>query len=339
MHEVLSKHIHDNFALPAQAFTYGNGTTGSNRLKRSFARFLTEWLKPHTENTAEHVSINNGCSTSIEHLAWSLGDPGDGFLLGRPYYDTLPRDLGYRTGCNVVPVPFHGADPFVVEAVQNTETHSWMQAALIGLMRCCKEHKINLTSDEIYALSVWTNTVDTQPPPVPFASCLSVNPTGNIEPYRLHVVWGIIILPFHDSWVPVGLLNAPSSIADHIAGNILDDQIYVRKYIAENQVRLQEHYELVTRWARQHDRPYAPGANAALFLWVNLGKVYRLGHPERSFRDTSKDIMDALLAERVFLASGREFGSEEPGWFRMVFSNQKELLQMGLERIIVAINK
>ncbi|KAK6078408.1 ACC synthase [Seiridium cupressi] len=305
MHEVLSKHIHDNFALPAQAFTYGNGTTGSNRLKGSFARFLTEWLEPHTEITPEHVSITNGCSTSIEHLAWSLGDPGDGFLLGQPHYGTLPRDLGYRTGCNVVPVPFH---------------------------------------------------VDTQPPPVPFTSCLSIDPTGIIEPYRVHIIWGIskdfgasgirvgaVISQhnpaFHDSLVPVGLLSAPSSIADHIAANILDDRVWVRNYIAENRVRLQEHYELATHWARQHDIPYAPGANAALFLWVNLGEVYRLRHPERSFRDTSQDIMDALLAERVFLASGKEFGSEEPGWFRIVFSNQKQLLQMGLERIIIAINK
>ncbi|KAK6086346.1 ACC synthase [Seiridium cupressi] len=381
MHEVLSKHIHDNFALPAQAFTYGNGTTGSNRLKGSFARFLTEWLEPHTEITPEHVSITNGCSTSIEHLAWSLGDPGDGFLLGQPHYGTLPRDLGYRTGCNVVPVPFHGTDPFGVEAVQNyrdafmkarargiktaglvlCNPHNplgrcYSRAALIGLMRFCEEHKINLISDEIYALSVWTNTVDTQPPPVPFTSCLSIDPTGIIEPYRVHVIWGMskdfgasgirvgaVISQhnpaFHDSLVPVGLLSAPSSIADHIAANILDDRVWVRNYIAENRVRLQEHYELATHWARQHDIPYAPGANAALFLWVNLGEVYRLRHPERSFRDTSQDIMDALLAERVFLASGKEFGSEEPGWFRIVFSNQKQLLQMGLERIIIAINK
>ena len=45
----------------------------------------------------------------------------------------------------------------------------------------------------------------------------------------------------------------------------------------------------------------------------------------------------ALVREKVFLASGKVFGSEKPGWFRIVFSHQKELLEEGLRRIVRAL--
>lgn len=46
---------------------------------------------------------------------------------------------------------------------------------------------------------------------------------------------------------------------------------------------------------------------------------------------------DALLEQKVFLASGVQFGSERPGWFRIVFSQNEKLLHLGLSRIEKAL--
>jgi bifunctional pyridoxal-dependent enzyme with beta-cystathionase and maltose regulon repressor activities len=47
--------------------------------------------------------------------------------------------------------------------------------------------------------------------------------------------------------------------------------------------------------------------------------------------------MDKLIERRVFLASGKAFGSEKPGWFRIVFSHPDEYLDLGLQRVMEAL--
>lgn len=53
-------------------------------------------------------------------------------------------------------------------------------------MRFCQEHDLHLISDEIYALSVFKtlNNADA----VGFHSALSIDPTGLIDPNRLHIL-------------------------------------------------------------------------------------------------------------------------------------------------------
>lgn len=123
---------------------------------------------------------------------------------------------------------------------------------------------------------------------------------------------------------------------------MLNDDEWVDKYIEENRSALQSNFEHVAKWAKGHGFEYAPGVNAAFFLWLNLGAAYRESHPELEENggvDIDQLVMDALLGERVFLASGAQFGSESPGWFRIVFSQKRDYLDEGLQRIVAAIQK
>ena len=379
MHDVLSKHIHDNLALTNHAFTYGDGPTGSKRLKAALAKFLTKHLKPVTQIEPGHITVTNGCSSAIEHVSWAFANPGDAFLLGQPYYGTFIPDLSQRTGVNVVSVPFHNVDPVSLDAVQKYEdtilqTHQkgqrvaglmlchphnplgrcYPRNVIIGLMRLCEKYQIHLVSDEVYALSVWTNKIDKHPPSTPFESCLSIDPSGIIDPSRLHVIWGMskdfgangIRLgalisqhnaALHPALIPVALYSSASSISEHVAANVLEDESWVEAYVSENRRKLAQHYEIAVDWAREHGIDYKPGVNAAFFLWVNLGKAYRERHPGENVNDIDERVMQALLRQKVFLASGVQFGSEQPGWFRIVFSNPEDLLKEGLKRVVLAL--
>ncbi|OHE92136.1 hypothetical protein CORC01_12539 [Colletotrichum orchidophilum] len=90
-------------------------------------------------------------------------------------------------------------------------------------------------------------------------------------------------------------------------------------------------------WNSTIDTQPAP-ANAAFFLWVDLGKAYREQYPGIEVRDISTGVMRALLDKNVFLASGKQFRSEQPRWFRIVFFNKKELLLEGLEGVAAALD-
>lgn len=379
MHDVLKKHIHDNIALSNLAFTYGDGTTGTKRAKQAVARFLTKQLKPFRAIEPAHISMTNGCSAAIEHLSWAISDPGDAILLGQPYYGTFIPDLTCRFGAKLLPVPFDEVDPLGDDAVAKYEEviadaqkkglkvkglvishphnplgRCYSRSVLIGLMKLCQKYQVHFISDEIYALSTWPNTVDTNPPPVPFESALTIDTTGVIDPSLVHVLWGMskdfgangirvgaLISQanpsLHTALVAVGLYSSVSSISDHVTINLLEDDAFVESYMAENRKKLATQYERAVSWAKKNNITYAPGVNAAFFLWVDLGKAYKARHTVEEKEDITALVMKELLEKKVFLASGEAFGSERPGWFRIVFSHPDEYLDMGLERVVEAL--
>ncbi|RSL51452.1 hypothetical protein CEP54_011416 [Fusarium duplospermum] len=355
MAQELSKHLHKHFKLPNHSFTYGDGMTGSKRLKAALATFLNRHLRPVLPLQSMHFTVTNGCSSAVEHLAWAIASPGDPFLLGRPYYNTLIPDLVLRTGCKVIAVDFDNTDPFRPEAVHLYEvaitravqkeqrvtgiiissSHNplgrcYSRATLLGLMSLC-------SNDEVYALSVWENKIDRNPEPVPFESCLSLDTTDVIAPDRVHTSWGlskdfganglrigVVIsqsnLSLHAALVPLALYSPPSSASDHIAANILEDEKWTTLFIEKNQARLAERYQFVVYWANTYGVPYARGTNAAFFLWADLGSVWKKHNPGVVNEDLDDFLMKLFLDHKVYISSGKEFGSEESVWFRIVFS-------------------
>lgn len=383
MHDELLEFINTKLDLPAKYLTYHNGGGGSTRLKNAMSRFLNRHLKPVIHIDPGHVIITNGVSPAIEHVSWAFADPGEGILLGRPYYGTFIPDINQRPGTTVVPVSFENVDPFSIEAVrkyeeallefqQNTgkrvrglmlcHPHNplgrcYPRHVIIKLMQLCQKYQMHLISDEIYALSVWNNTVDLHPPPVPFESALSIDLTGIIDPRLVHVLWGLskdfgangirlgaIISQgnrdLHEALKGISLYSFASGIADHVTSLLLEDDRFTESYIRENRARLSDSYTFTVDYIKSHGIEYAPGCHAAFFLWVNLGKKYREVRPEiDADGDVGEIVMQQLLQKKVFLASGSLFGSEQDGWFRIVFSQPRGYLMEALERIVEAVTE
>lgn len=375
MHDDMLAYMHDNISLKSQNLTYGDG---SRRLRAAMAGFLTKQLAPLKPIEPAHVAVTNGCSSAIEHLSWAFANPGEAFLLGQPYYGMFITDVSLRTGVSVVPVPFGSTDPVSAEAVDKYEEailesqakgvkiagvilchphnplgRCYPRTAILRLMALCEKYKIHLISDEIYALSVWGNTVDEKPAPVPFESALSIPTDGVMDPSRLHVVWGMskdfgsngirmgaVISQhnpnLHAALVPVSLYSSISSLSETVTASILEDEAWHTSYLARNKEKLAANYRVVTTWAAENGVPYMPGVNAAFFLWVDLGAVFSSRNPG-AVVDVDEEVMQALLKNKVFLASGKNFGSEVPGWFRIVFSQDEGYLREGLGRIMAAM--
>ena len=145
----------------------------------------------------------------------------------------------------------------------------------------------------------------------------------------------------------------PSSLSDHIAANVLEDKSFNAEYINTNKLRLAENYRFTVSFLKKHGIPYAAGTNAGFFVWVNLRPVFEQSLSEAtraklSFSDNKEDtqkastpsqIMDALMEKKIFLASGEAFGSDDPGWFRIVFAHPKDYLGLGLERMLDAVTR
>ncbi|KPI45343.1 1-aminocyclopropane-1-carboxylate synthase-like protein 1 [Cyphellophora attinorum] len=231
----------------------------------------------------------------------------------------------------------------------------YSQEVLVEYLKLCQKHKIHLVSDEIYALSVWQNNEDSSPPQLPFTSILSLDLTNLINPALVHCIWGIskdfganglrlacLVSQsnpaFHEALTSVALLSSASSMADHTVANLLEDAEFTDQYIQENAKRLSTAYSQVVAFLRKHKIKYTPGSNAGFFLWVDLGEAYLRKHPERRGKcDLTREVMNALLEQKLYLASGEMFGSETPGQFRIVFSHPSEYVDEALERMVKAI--
>ncbi|KAF5989620.1 1-aminocyclopropane-1-carboxylate synthase [Fusarium bulbicola] len=349
MHKELIEHITKNVPIPF--WRSGDGFTGSHRLRNTLARFINRHFSPFEDIMKDQVIVTSGVGQAIELSGFALCGKGDGVLLARPHYGNFPIDLGYRVEAKIVGVSFGDVDPFSVESVVAYEK-ALEEAEQQGIRRCytpevlkaymqfCQKHNLHLISDEVYALSVWKNPEAPSDPE--FTSALNINPDGLIDRDLLHVLWGMG-KDFGSCGIRIGSLisrneaflgaceansyfSGPSSLAD------LATAMPSLKFLNSHQI------------------PYKEGSNAGLFVWANLFQPLRaqinatLQDQEEYGEDLGKALrilearlQEVLLKYKIFLALGADFGSDIPGWFRVVFAHEKSYLDLGLECMVKAI--
>lgn len=368
--------INNNFQMQATALTYGDSAAGSKRLRAALARFLNRHLHPVKAIAPEHIKVTDGVTSCLEGLGFALGEPGDVFLLGRPHYGSFPHDLSKRANIGVATVSFGNLDPMSLQAVDRYEEEllrhqslglprvrallltsphnplgrAYPVAVLLAYMRLCQRYQIHLIADEVYALSTFDN--HRHPGAVPFTSILAIQSGHIIDPSLLHVTWGLskdfganglhagcVISQSNDPLLRTFHCHSfPSSVVELVTSTILENDEWTSWYIATNRQLLADAHEFVASFLDSHQVPYAVTTNAGFFIWCNLGVVWSRarGRPDTSV-DSNASIMQALLAEKLFLACGLTFGSEAPGWFRIVFTQPREVVALGLTRMMRAL--
>ncbi|KAH6695530.1 putative 1-aminocyclopropane-1-carboxylate synthase [Plectosphaerella plurivora] len=389
MHTEIIEYMTKTFSIDSRSLTYGDGFSGSHRLRKTIARFINARFFPVTPVAKSHVLVTSGLGPAIELCGFSLCDKGDGVLLARPYYGSFPVDMGYRAEAQIIGVSFGTSDPMGLETVQAYEAaleearckgirvralllcnphnplgRCYTRELLEAYMRFCQKHSLHLISDEIYALSIWENP---DAPDAPgFTSVLSIDTADLIDPSLVHVLWGMskdfgsngIRLgcvvsqnnaPFLRSLESNSYFACPSALADLATSRILSDDAFVETYTQTNRKRLAENYTLTVRFLKDQKIPYEKGANAGFFVWVDLFEPIReqvntavlndlgLESSETASRRLEAKLQEALLKNRIFLASGAAFGSDIPGWFRIVFAHDQDYLKLGLGRMVEAV--
>ncbi|CAK46310.1 uncharacterized protein An12g06040 [Aspergillus niger] len=370
MHAEMMEFVNSNVQYDAHVLTYGDGFSGSHRLKNAICQFLNRYFNPRTALYPCDIAVTSGVSNALECCAWALADAGDYILVGRPYFNAFKTIFGTRPQIELLEVAFGTTDPFSIDAINEYE-RAYAEAKRKGLrvkalllcsphnplgrcysddvlkeyMKFCSRNRLHLISDEIYALSVWENP--RLPDEPRFKSILSFNIEDFISSEMVHVVWGLS-KDFGSTGLRIGCLiskrnrmlldavegislyNFPSSVADRIASLLLSDDTLLKQYISTNRRRLSESYQFATKFLQAHKVPYVE-CNAAFFIWLNLGAV------KKSLTATDQEMLARLRQEKVYVAPGTIYAAEEAGWFRMVFAHPPHVLEEGLNRMIRAV--
>ena len=117
-----------------------------------------------------------------------------------------------------------------------------------------------------------------------------------------------------------------------VGTTILEDRAFVAEFIAMSRKRLADSYRFARTVLENAGISCHKGGNAGFFLYIDLSPWL----PERSSKEADLREQEYALAQRL-LDGGVglrpcEEHWEEPGHFRLVFSQPREDLEQGLQR-------
>lgn len=85
------------------------------------ASFINEHFNPFIRITESQILVGGGVTSNENMMAFSIGDPGDGILVGGPIYGRFELDFGNEARLEIVYAQMEGVDPFDINAVDQYE--------------------------------------------------------------------------------------------------------------------------------------------------------------------------------------------------------------------------
>ncbi|KAJ3157149.1 hypothetical protein HDU89_002560 [Geranomyces variabilis] len=353
--------------------TYGN-MYGSAPLLASIAQLFNEFLQPCQPVAPADLTVHAGCGATLSNVAQALTDPGDGILIPCPFYGGFEFDLTLYAQAKLIHVKTSSHDDFSItpEACENAYAKAVAAGTrvrvllltnpsnptglamgtseILPLLEWAKSRDLQVVSDEIYALSTWSNNN-------PFVSVLALPSLP--DPQRTHVVWSFS-KDFGSNGIRVGvffsrdrqLLKAmhmfsiftnASSLADRACANILADRKWVAWYVEENKKRMRESFEKTATELRRMRVPYIE-PDSGFFIFVDLSRWI----PAVNASSTAENLPESagwrclwnrLIDAGIYILPGEAFNCGEPGFFRIVHTLHWDVVKLGLERLERVLNE
>ncbi|XP_012581128.1 PREDICTED: 1-aminocyclopropane-1-carboxylate synthase-like protein 1 isoform X2 [Condylura cristata] len=232
---------------------------------------------------------------------------------------------------------------------------------LQAFLEFAKRHELHVMVDEVYMLSVFEASVG-------YRSVLSLERLP--DPQRTHVMWatskdfgmsglrfGTLYTENQDVATAVASLcryHGLSGLVQYQMAQLLQDhgkeneeqarqnganswekrkatissvEWISQVYLPENHARLKAAHTYISGELEALGIPFL-SRGAGFFIWVDLRQYL----PEGTFAEELL-LWRRFLDNKVLLLSGKAFECQEPGWFRLVFSDKPHRLRLGMQRI------
>ncbi|KAJ6151006.1 acc synthase, partial [Penicillium chermesinum] len=303
LHAELNKQSFD-----AERCSYGEGYTGTLRLRPAMARHLNSYFRPATAFLAEEITFAAGLTSLNEACALVLCDAGDIIMLGQPVYGLsiaiFRRGHGYvpvgneqqflpdsiaalDAGFNAAKAAGKTIKALIICNPHNPLGRCYPRETLVEILHLCDSKGIHLISDEIYALSAQDRE---DRPSEEFVSVRSIDLTNVIDPSQVHVMYG---------------MSKDGLLRNRLLAESLLNQAGIRFYDKEN---------------------------ASLFVWLDLSPHLPIGNTEGDAWAAERLLSQQLQAAGVIMATGKQYHAEQRGRFRVIFCVDEETLREGIRR-------
>lgn len=340
----------------------------------------------------EGIVVGAGCNAVLENLCVSLAEPGQGVMIPLPYYAAFEFDLGSRAGLEVVPVPTmehstydssssnespppeayfvskaaldaakqksideNGIEPriLLISHPHNPLGICYPPSVMEVMIDWCRDNKIHLVSDEIYAGSVYEKDTADFSSALKLASSPSPETIGlGLGPY-VHFVYafskdfaisglrvGVMYSENEEIRLPLQKLNDLCSVSSQTQC-LVEDMLkevspsssmpWTQEFLEENQRRIRERKDAWESCLDELGLPHLD-SKAGLFCWMDLSEFLPTdGTPSERERTL---YLELLQEYGLLFTPGDSMKNELPGFFRAVFTAASDHeFELGMERL------